>query len=160
MNEEHDSGKRNPEVTDMALYLRNANEQKLGTHERRRALQDKYEFLRPQDIMHGLMAFGFECGNGWLGILEELFSKIDEVVKRDKIKDFQVIQVKEKFGDLRVYVYGGNEEIAKLISDAEEQSIKTCEKCGFSGELQKIGRWYTTLCDKCKKKKLEGKEGK
>ena len=152
---EQDSGKTNPEGTAEALQLRDAHEQKLGSHERRRALQDKYEFLHPQDIMHGLMAFGFECGDGWLQILEELFAKIDEIVKRDKLEYFQVVQVKEKFGGLRVYVHGGNKEISNLITEAEKKADKICEVCGFAGETHEIDNWYTTLCDRCKKKRME-----
>lgn len=152
---DHDSGKTNPEGTKLALSLRNAHEQELGSHDRRRALQDKYEFLHPQDIMHGLMAFGFECGDGWLPILEDLFAKFDEIAKRDKFEDFQVVQVKEKFGGLRVYVDGGNKEINKLITEAGKKADKTCEVCGSSAETHEIDNWYTTLCERCKKKRLE-----
>lgn len=152
---EQDSGKTNPQGTAWALQLRDAHEQKLGSHERRRALQDKYAFLRPQDLMHGLMAFGFECGDGWLPILEDLFAKFDEIVRRDKLEDFQVVQVKEKFGGLRVYVEGGNDEIYELINEAESRAISTCEVCGYAGETHEIDNWYTTLCDCCKKKRRE-----
>ncbi len=152
---EQDSGKTNPEGTKLAMSMRNAHEQELGSHKRRRALQDKYEFLHPQDLMHGLMAFGFECGDGWLPILEDLFAKIDEIVKKDKIEHFQVVQVKEKFGGLSVYVHGGNDEINQLIRQAEKKADKTCEVCGYAGETHEIDNWYTTLCDRCKKKRLE-----
>jgi len=36
---------------------------------RRRQLQDRYAFLGATSIQEGLMAFGFECGDGWLPIL-------------------------------------------------------------------------------------------
>jgi hypothetical protein len=41
---------------------------------RRRQLQDRYPFLGATSIREGLMAFGFECGDGWLPILEWLFA--------------------------------------------------------------------------------------
>lgn len=116
---------------------------------RRRQLQDKYEFLRAGPIQQDLMAFGFECSDGWLPILEELFEKIDEVVKRDNLENFKVVQVKEKFGGLCVYVHNSNEEIQSLIRDAEKRASQTCEKCGKPGGLREINGWYRTVCEEC-----------
>lgn len=61
------------------------------------------------------------------------------------------VQIKEKFGELRVYMSYYNEEIEKFINEAEELSRKTCERCGAPGE-QKGGGWIVTLCDECDKK--------
>lgn len=113
---------------------------------RRRALQDEYEFLRATDIMEGLMAFGFECDDGWLPILEDLFEKIDKIVKKDGLGDFKVEQVKEKFGGLCVYARGGNGKIYSLIRDAERKAETTCELCGQPGENKELNWWYKTTC--------------
>jgi RNA polymerase-binding transcription factor DksA len=76
-------------------------------------------------------------------------------------------QVKEKFGGLRFYMTSENDEIRKLISEAEALSYETCEECGKPGE-ERDTRWIRTLCDHChnnweeiKKKKWEAakKEG-
>ena len=56
-------------------------------------------------------------------------------------------QVKEKFGGLRFYVNGANEEHYNYISFAENMSYRTCEKCGNPGKLYTNG-WHTTLCEK------------
>lgn len=55
-------------------------------------------------------------------------------------------QVKEKYGTLRFYVYGGDEFIQGLISMAESISAVTCEHCGNSGKIRD-GAWIRTLCD-------------
>lgn len=119
----------------------------------RRKLQSKYEFLKPTPVANGLMAFGFECGDGWLGILAELFDKIDKALSKDERKNFKVSQIKEKFGTLRVYCYGSSDKIEKLIEKAEQKSAITCERCGKTGATQNRSGWISTLCEKCRSAK-------
>lgn len=94
------------------------------------------------------IAFGFECGDGWFEILDNLMDKIKEV---DTDRSVSVHQVKEKFGGLRFYIEGGNDEVDKLISEAEEKSFKTCEVCGKPGKPNKKG-WIRTACKEHTKK--------
>jgi ribosomal protein L37AE/L43A len=91
--------------------------------------------------------------NGWLQIIDDLSRKITELDP-----DVQASQVKEKFGGLRFYIDGGSDEVHKLIEEAEEESYKTCEKCGTKENVSvtKTG-WIITLCDKCSKER--NKEG-
>ena len=113
-------------------------------------LQNKYKFLRAGPIEQDLMSFGFDCGDGWLPILEDLFMKIDDVVKRDNLTEFKVVQVKEKFGGLRVYVRGGNAEITALINGAEETAAETCEDCGNTpAQRRSVHGYVRTQCSKC-----------
>lgn len=56
-------------------------------------------------------------------------------------------QVKEKFGCLRVYYYGGDDYIDGLVRMAESMSARTCEECGCPGKIYGPG-WYTALCAK------------
>jgi len=88
--------------------------------------------------------WGVECNDGWFDIIFDLCNKITPLAA--EIKEFQVIQIKEKFGGLRFYVSHGNEEIHTIIQDAEELSFKICEICGEPGTLR--GGWLKTLCDK------------
>ena len=90
------------------------------------------------------MCWGFEHGDGWAKIIDELCAKIMEVCG-DHIP--VATQVKEKYGTLRFYIDWGNEAVFDAISEAEDQSAKTCEVCGKSGKLR--GKdWVRTLCDK------------
>jgi hypothetical protein len=60
---------------------------------------------------------------------------------------FEVLQVKEKFGGLRVYVNcHRNEAIYQRLGLAAQESLRTCEICGQSGTLRE-DRWIKTLCD-------------
>lgn len=47
--------------------------------------------------------------------------------------DVSVTQIKEKFGMVRVYVEGGDDEIEHPIDAAEAESAMICEVCGPRG---------------------------
>ena len=53
-----------------------------------------------------------EVPDTWYDILDELFAKLEPM-------HVQAVQVKEKFGGLRVYLFDGNEETDDLIREAE-----------------------------------------
>lgn len=117
------------------------------TNDKTKKLFDSYPKLFPKDrtIQQSLMAFGFECDDGWYEILDKLFSKMTTTGE-----PIEVVQVKEKFGTLRVYVNGASDAVHDMIDEAEEESGKTCERCGKPGKLYDDG-WMTTLCDECEK---------
>jgi hypothetical protein len=56
------------------------------------------------------------------------------------------VQIKEKFGGLRMYFDGGDYEKILAITDfAERMSEVTCEICGNVGKTYRT-RWHKTLC--------------
>lgn len=57
-----------------------------------------------------------------------------------------VEQIKEKFGGLRFYYSGGDDEISGMVRMAEIWAGHTCETCGNLGK-QRSGGWIRTLCD-------------
>lgn len=56
------------------------------------------------------------------------------------------IQVKEKFGTLRFYYYGGDDIVQAYVNMAESMSSVTCETCGSPG-ITRSGGWIQALCD-------------
>lgn len=104
-----------------------------------------------------------DCGDGWFNILDVLSFNIEQHIKNlisqaewakknksprcvqvlDKVR---YSQIKEKFGTLRVYTDGTDDEINGMIRMAEAMSGRTCEECGAPGELRP-GGWYRTLCN-------------
>lgn len=103
-------------------------------------------------ITQNLMAFGFECGDGWFPLLDKLSADIASIDKRDGSETIAV-QVKEKYGGLRFYIEGGTEAVWEVINKAEDDSLAICEWCGEQGGRRGIV-WIYTLCDKCWGKKL------
>lgn len=66
-------------------------------------------------------------------------------------------QVKEKFGSLRFYVYGGDNYTQGVIDMAETLSANTCEECGVPGTIERSS-WLQCLCSTCRKNKEYGNE--
>jgi hypothetical protein len=101
-------------------------------------------------IKETAMPRGFEHGDGWFDILWRLCEDLEPLVAGH---EFEVLQVKEKFGGLRFYVrFDGlrlshaDNAISRHIGAAMEESFRTCEVCGQPGELRE-GRSIKTLCD-------------
>jgi len=104
--------------------------------------------LKDAPLTEALMAFGFECDDGWKDIIWGLSRKIEKWNKSHPDQPVEAVQVKEKYGGLRFYVTHEPDEIAVFIDLAEKASYKVCEVTGEPGRLCRRGGWYKTLCAK------------
>lgn len=100
-----------------------------------------------QSPMESCLAFGFECADGWFDVLWRL---CEDIEKLNPPEEFEVYQVKEKFGGLRFYVGAATEEIFDRIEQAEKESYETCETCGSKDNVTSEGSWIVTLCKECR----------
>jgi hypothetical protein len=101
------------------------------------------------DKMETCMVYGFPS-DGWFDIIYNLSAKLEKLIMEipeDERAYYKASQVKEKFGGLRFYMTASTPDMEKLIEEAEELSLKTCETCGKSGSLRSFGGWLVTLCD-------------
>jgi hypothetical protein len=98
--------------------------------------------------------WGLEVGPGWLPLLDDLFANIKGYLLTHPNKKFRIVQVKEKFGELRVYTRHATEPIFQLIDAAEEIASKTCETCSGTGKMTNHG-WMRILCKSCDARKKE-----
>jgi hypothetical protein len=87
-----------------------------------------------------------ECGEGWHPLIRQLDDALRAIDPQ-----YEAQQVKEKFGTLRFYASAINldsdTQFHQLITDAENESARTCETCGQPGALRNERRWLKTLCD-------------
>jgi len=98
--------------------------------------------------------FGFECGNGWYWLIDNLCNTIQSYIDNNKhlnIPQVTATQVKEKFGGLRFYIDGGDKHIQGMISLAESMSYNICENCGTTENVTQTKGWVYTRCENCKK---------
>jgi len=120
------------------------------TKEKQKILFEKYPSLfvdKDKSPSETCMCWGCECGDGWFDILDETCRKIIEI---DKDKKFKFLQVKEKFGGLRLYGIGETDEISNILECAEIESFRTCEHCGSKENVTQRGEsWIYTLCNNC-----------
>lgn len=88
-------------------------------------------------------------GPGWAAILDELFDAKPDCVR--------MVQVKEKYGTLRLWAVAditsegqaAMQSFERAIDRAEKASQFVCEECGAPGVLHD-GDWYLrTLCGQC-----------
>ena len=94
---------------------------------------------------------GFCCGEGWWPIIAELCGQIQNHInwknrQSEIVPQVVVGQIKEKFGGLRFYYSGGDDEISGMVRMAEAWANNTCETCGAPGK-RRDGGWIKTLCD-------------
>ena len=84
-------------------------------------------------------------GNGWHGLVDELFDILES-------RNIEATQIKEKFGQLRVYTYPADEEVYDLIEEIEKRSATICETCGAESKIQNRGGWLRSICNPCLEK--------
>jgi uncharacterized protein with HEPN domain len=95
---------------------------------------------------------GFEILDGWFALLDRLSAKLA------KDPAIRVVQVKEKYGRLKVYWEGDenappdprlDDEIEAAIREAADESERTCEVCGEPGTHEERHRWWSVRCGPC-----------
>lgn len=93
--------------------------------------------------------YGCIAPDGWKKIVleaDEMLAYIDP--------DYEIHQIKEKFGTLRYYFgtkqeYGSIEYeiMTAIVRSAEAMSALVCEVCGKWGETDWESSWVRTLCE-------------
>jgi hypothetical protein len=135
-------------------------------------LCEKYPLLfrdRNAPMTETCMCWGFDCGDGWYTIINNLCANIQSHINWSHkshewdlkwnaehpeqqrsvceiVPQVVVDQVKEKFGTLRFYYSGGDDAIHGMVRMAESMSAVMCEQCGAPAKTQGPG-WIRTLCD-------------
>jgi hypothetical protein len=100
------------------------------------------------------------CGRGWFPLLSRTHEQLQDICP-----DYEVHQVKEKFGTLRLYAHippgsavvrdpnypAIRDAFFAAVQDAEYASGTICEGCGNMGRLMRRqqGGWFKTLCSSC-----------
>ena len=105
--------------------------------ERLSRLQLRY----PRVFTSSNLEWGLEHMSGWDELIDAMSMRIDAILSDDAQGEIELLQVKEKFGELRVYYRLKRLEgdaiakIAAAIKEAQEASTHFCEVCGRPGTL-------------------------
>lgn len=101
-----------------------------------------------------------EMSPGWFSLVGDCLDAVAKTLTDEKFKNYKVtfVQIKEKFGGLRMYfdLYSLQEDedvpdfvyeaVREHVTHAEESARNTCEVCGQPGSLSNCGGWIQTLC--------------
>lgn len=101
-------------------------------------------------VTDSLMNDGICCGDGWFTLIHGLCRSLQHRIDHHREPQLQVVQVKEKLGQLRFYVVCTEGVITEaqraLIEMAELLSHETCEECGCPGRRLSNGGWLSVRC--------------
>lgn len=93
---------------------------------------------------------GFSCFEGWKPIIVRLLGRLSLIVKElpsDERQTFAVVEIRQKFGTLTVYLSGGpTASMSEAIDEASEASMATCKVCGAAGTLADRKGWMSVRC--------------
>ncbi len=105
----------------------------------------------------------YDCNRGWYSLIEESLAEIAKVYPNYKVEE-----VKEKFGELRIYIANPSvlltedeeqkewiqhREALKIVEAAIEKSRTICELCGKPALVRTVGRvWKMSRCSACYEK--------
>jgi len=120
--------------------------------------------------------------DGWTGVADRLFNDLDAMMSDDEAATFEIVQIKEKFGGLRVYWELDGQQtmvidaisahsvqhmensparptalfgrVRERVRQAAQQAATTCQKCGSEGATATRSGWVVTLCEACRAKKV------
>lgn len=90
------------------------------------------------------------CGAGWFLLVETLCGEIQKLVDDRDLPQVTIVEIKEKFGLMRVGCQSVSEPVRALIETAQNASGRVCEACGAIGITQRTKHgWIKTLCVLC-----------
>lgn len=132
----------------------------MASVEQNKELIEKYPWLLPRNRWTGEIVENYDYSyteldampDGWRIAFGEQFCA-DIQHELDKLKpeaaaDFRVLQIKEKFGQLRFYTNWVTEGIDEVIRQYENLSEHTCIECGAPATKVSTD-WISPWCDKC-----------
>jgi hypothetical protein len=121
-------------------------------------LFDKYPKLFAQkdsSMQETCMCWGICTEDGWYWLIDSLCSCIQNYIDANKKPQVEIVQLKEKFGQMRYYITGADDTIGGMIWLAEDMSYQICEICGSTTDITHTKGWIKTLCKKCAEKETK-----
>jgi len=96
------------------------------------------------------LALGMPDG-WWKKFGKKMAKELQTIVDEKEIEDFKILQVKEKYNSLRVYISPYDKDIDDVLRKYEDLSTKYCVMCGKKATKVSKG-WYNSFCDECAEK--------
>lgn len=95
--------------------------------------------------------FGIDCGEGWKNLYIPILNFIQKYNStHSQEEQIEILQVKEKWGLLEIYVNKHIPKLEYMINEARSSSKFICSSCGKERD-NNITFNFSTLCEECKK---------
>lgn len=136
---------------------------------RNKRLIKQYPFLLPRNVFsdkvpdnydyeyteYEALLKGWQIGFGKF-LLEDLREACLKIGYLDKLR---ILQWKEKYGEMRLYINAAPQEVHDVVRDYEFISQYICGQCGsIHGHVINDYGWYFPLCKKCYEKNNKRRE--
>lgn len=129
--------------------------------QKNKELTIKYPFLIPRNVFSDEVFENYNYAYtllnsmpiGWLNTFgEPMCEEIkNELIKINKLNDFRIEDIKEKYGTLRIETNFTTEGLEKIFKKYEELSMLTCIHCGRPTKYI-TKDWINYICEECAKK--------
>jgi hypothetical protein len=122
----------------------------------RKTLIQEYPYLQPRrmtddkvspDYDYQFIVGELDLPEGWMYLFLQACEDIKEpLVKASDLDKFRFLQVKEKYGRMRLYHSGASEEVNDILDKYEFLSEQVCSKCGKPASAMTRG-WICPFCE-------------
>ena len=111
-------------------------------------------FIKHSRLFRYPPVVSLELAPGWAGIVDSALSQISALLNDEQAGRFRTRQMKEKVAQLwwSWDVVGVGPEVPAsaidaIVLEAQRASASTCQECGATSRLRRIGDYFYTLCD-------------
>lgn len=126
----------------------------------------EYPFILPRNVWTDKIPKDYDytyidwgCAPGWDKAFGDMYLKeLGDAVKKSKLKEFRILQIKEKFGEYRLYCNFATKEIHDIINKYETISRRVCINCGALDVPMLNTGWISPYCYDCFKKAEKKRE--
>ena len=155
----------------MWFPIRNKKRRGLTKSERRRKKKEqsknrklvkKYYWLAPRNVWTDKVPDDYDYtyiewgwSDGWDKAFGHLYmEELGKAIKKSGQKNFEILQIKEKYGQARLYSSGTTEKVHNIIDKYEFISQNICYYCGRPDTHVTNFGWILPVCKECYEKKL------
>ena len=92
----------------------------------------------------------YDLPDGWKLLFLQMCEDIRKASTIAELQSLRIIQVKEKFGEIRCYISGGNPAIDTIIDNYSYLSGYICRSCGNIATVVSQS-WISPWCNTCKR---------
>lgn len=114
-------------------------------------VRDYFEADLPEPSLKETTFYGeYDLPDGWKLLFLQMCEDIRKASTPVELQSLRIVQVKEKFGEIRCYISGGTSAIDTIIDNYSYVSGYICRRCGNIATVVSQS-WISPWCNTCKR---------